>query len=74
MSPGTLLLILIWSAASTVISTIVGDRKGRQGTGLALGLLLGWIGVIIAAMMPATRARLVQRERERLAIEREARG
>jgi hypothetical protein len=72
MSP---LEFLVWAVTGAVIATAIGNwRKGRPLTGFLLGLFLGWIGVIIIALMPPTREKRVQRERERLEIEREARG
>ena len=67
---------LIIEAVTGVIAAVaIGNRaKGRPWAGLLLGLLLGWIGVIIIALIPPTHAKRVQRERERLAVEREARG
>lgn len=74
MSPGQTLILLIWALGGIIAATIAGSRKGRPWTGFLLGLFLGWIGVVVIAVTPPTRARLVQRERERLQIEREARG
>jgi predicted membrane channel-forming protein YqfA (hemolysin III family) len=71
-SPLQTLILLIWVVAATVVATIIGNRKGRPWTGFILGLLLGWIGVIIIAVTPPTYAMRVQRERERQRIQREA--
>ena len=73
MNPAQTLILLIWVVAAAVTSTIIGSRKGRPWTGFLLGLLLGWIGVIIIAVTSSTRAERVERERERLQIQREAR-
>jgi predicted membrane channel-forming protein YqfA (hemolysin III family) len=73
MNPLQTLIVLIWVVAAAVVATIIGSRKGRPWTGFLLGLLLGWIGVIIIAVTSPTRARRVERERERLQIQREAR-
>jgi predicted membrane channel-forming protein YqfA (hemolysin III family) len=72
MTPLATLILLIWAVAAAVVAYHIGNRKGRPGTGLLLGLLLGWIGVIIIAFVPPTHDALVQRERERLQIQREA--
>ncbi len=75
MTPlGTLVLIINAIIATIVAARIGSRRKGRPNLGLILGLLLGWIGVIIIACVPPTRDMLVLRERERLQIQREARG
>lgn len=72
MNPLQTLILLIWALGGTVAATVVGRRKGRPWTGFTLGLLLGWIGVIIIAVTPPTHAMRVQRERERQRIQREA--
>jgi hypothetical protein len=65
---------LIWAISGIIAAILIGDRKGRHWTGLVLGLVLGWIGVIIIAVVPPTHEKLVEREKERLRVEREARG
>lgn len=72
MNPGQALILLVWVVAATVVATIIGNRKGRPWTGFTLGLLLGWIGVVIIAVTPPTHAMRVRRERERQRIQREA--
>jgi uncharacterized membrane protein len=74
MSPGAALALLIVYVPAVVLAVRIGERKGRGVPGLLLGLLLGWLGVIIIALTSPTREKLVQRERERLEIQREARG
>jgi hypothetical protein len=69
----TPLEFLIWAVTATVAATFIGRHKGRTWTGFVLGLILGWVGVIIIAVIRPTREKLVQRERERLAIQQEAR-
>jgi hypothetical protein len=71
-SPLKTLILLIWVLGAVVAASIIGNRKGRPWTGFILGLLLGWIGVIIIAVTPPTHAMRVQRERERQRIQREA--
>jgi len=74
MNPFDTLIVLVWVIGALAAAFSIGKRKGRPWTGFLLGLLLGWIGVVIIAVTPATRAARVQRERERLEIQREARG
>jgi hypothetical protein len=70
----TLIVLACWVIAALAVSFSIGKRKGRPWTGFLLGLLLGWIGVVIIAVVPPTHGMRVQRERERLEIQREARG
>ncbi len=65
-------LILIW-VAGVIVGALVGGSKGRAWTGAALGLVLGWLGVVIVALMPKTAERQIAEERQRRAVEREAR-
>ncbi len=74
MSPFQVLILLIWVAAAAVTATAIGRRKGRPWAGFLLGLLLGWIGVIVIAVIPPTHDALVARERERMEVQREAQG
>jgi hypothetical protein len=59
-------LILIFLVVPWVVGGIVGNRKGRVALGIMLGVLLGWIGVIIIAIVRPTQAELVRRERKLL--------
>ena len=43
-------IVVIW-LLSAILGAVIGGAKGRPGTGFALGLLLGLIGVIIIAVM-----------------------
>lgn len=67
-------IFVIWALTGMIVATIIGGRKGRRGAGFILGLFLGWIGVIIIAVMPPTHDMLVVREEERLEVQREARS
>lgn len=49
----TATILVIWGI-SALLGMIIGANKGRAGTGLVLGLLLGFIGVIIVAVMSPT--------------------
>ena len=69
----TVVVLLVWVLAAMLAGSAIGTRKGRPAAGFLLGLLLGWIGVIIIAATPPTRDMLVRRERERQQIQREAR-
>lgn len=69
MTTGTFLVIWLLIAG---VSTIIGSHKGRAGAGLLLGLLLGLIGLIITACLRPSHAVQVERERERLQVQREA--
>ena len=39
--------ILFFWVAAIIVAGQIGKAKGREGLGYALGVLLGWIGVII---------------------------
>ena len=52
MSP---VLFLISAAVFGTAAGFVGNRKGRMGLGITLGILLGLIGLIIIACVPARR-------------------
>jgi hypothetical protein len=60
---GTFLVVaFISTIAATWAGGAIGRRKDRQTAGIVLGLLLGWLGVIIICFVGPTR-----RERDRRA-------
>ena len=47
---GLLIGALVWAA----VGALVADHKGRQvSVGIIYGVLLGWIGVVILALLPS---------------------
>ena len=56
-----LFFLIFWVVIATVLGGVIGERKGRTGAGVALGLFLGWVGVIIIAVMQPSEE--VQRKR-----------
>ena len=56
LSGVSIIPIVIWIACA-VGGYYIGRPKGRPGWGLALGLILGIIGLIIIALIPAKRTR-----------------
>lgn len=66
MSDGTFIIIVVISwVLAVVVGVNIGKSKGRQSEGLVLSLLLGWIGVVIIAVMGESDER--RRENERRA-------
>jgi len=47
------ILIVASAAIFGTAAGFVGNRKGRMGLGIALGIILGLIGLIIIACIPA---------------------
>ena len=45
--------VVVFIVASTVLGWMIGSSKGKAGAGLALGLLLGPLGVVIALFLKA---------------------
>ncbi len=45
------ILIVVSTILSTLVGALIGNHKGYTSTGVVLGLILGWIGVIIIACM-----------------------
>jgi len=45
-------LLVFWAIIGAIVGGIIGDRKGRGGAGVVLGLLLGPIGWLIIALGP----------------------
>jgi hypothetical protein len=72
-SPWKVLLILIFWVVPIGIAGMVGGNKGRRGLGYLLGLLLGWIGVIVMLFVPKTHEQEVRNAARRMQIEQEAR-
>lgn len=68
------LILAIYLLTGAFAAEVLARRKGRADSGVGIGLLLGWIGVIIIALIPPTREMQVRRERERQQIQREAAG
>lgn len=54
MAAALLVSLLFWIAFG-VVGWKLGDSKGRPGLGLALGLLLGIIGLVIVALLPSAK-------------------
>ena len=51
------ILIIFGCIVPVVIAYSIGSKKGKGGVGFALGFFLGWIGVIIIAIMADDRQR-----------------
>jgi hypothetical protein len=65
--------LVIWCAAAAAVAWWIGHgAKGRPLTGLLLGLLLGWIGVLVTALLPPTAEKRVQRRLRDDAVAAEA--
>jgi hypothetical protein len=65
MTSATILFyVLIQAVFFAVIGSMIGKSKGRTGSGLLWGLLLGIVGVIIIAVMPPTKERQSERNKE----------
>lgn len=46
---------IIWVAIPAAVGPWIGySRKGRPLTGFLLGIFLGWLGVLITALLPPT--------------------
>ncbi len=50
----SLILLVVW-AAFGIAGHVIGKTKGRAVTGGVLGVLLGFIGLIIIALLPKKR-------------------
>jgi hypothetical protein len=67
MAPGVVLFVLVVTLGCAFAGQAIGKPKGYPGAGLAIGLLLGILGVVIVALMPETeaaKAARVQRQYE----------
>jgi hypothetical protein len=68
-----MILIVLWILA-IVLSVYLGNKKGHQAPGWIMGILLGWIGVIVMLIVSPTHEKEVRVAAHRNAIEAEARG
>lgn len=57
-----------------MVGLLIGRRKGYPVWGLLAGLVVSWLGVLAVALWRTSHDELIRRERERLAVEREAKG
>lgn len=54
-------VFFIWCVLATVTATLIGfNVKGRPLTGFLLGIFLGWVGVLVIALLPKTAEKKVQ--------------
>jgi hypothetical protein len=61
-------LLAISFILSTLVGGLVGKSKGRTGAGVTLGVLLGWLGVLITVCLPPTIEEKTRRAQEQMAI------
>ena len=47
-----LIALILWITPMFVADNVLGNKNYNNLTGFVLGFLLGWIGVLIALMMP----------------------
>jgi hypothetical protein len=67
-----ILAVVIWTLLFGFIGAAIGTGKGRYGQGFALGFFLGFIGVIIIAVMEPTEAKRLERDNAKMAMLRSA--
>jgi hypothetical protein len=65
-------LFLVWVPCA-IIAVVLGVWKGRVPLSVALGVILGPIGVVIMLCVPVAREAAVRRAQARLEAEAEAR-
>jgi hypothetical protein len=63
--------IVIWLICGA-IGAGIGSRKGRPWMGLALGILLGILGIIVMLFVPADKEHLIRQEQTRIEAAAEA--
>lgn len=63
--------IVVWLILGA-IGAGIGSKKGKPWMGLALGVLLGIIGVIIMLFVKPDREHLIRQEQDRLSMAAEA--
>lgn len=68
MTPEATFTLILGVALVTTAGTLIGHRKGRTATGFFLSLILGLIGLVITACLPATFEAKVKREASRQAV------
>lgn len=73
MTPAATFVLLLLLGVNVTIGTIIGRYKGRAATGFLLSMLLGIIGVVVIACLPATFEAKVRQEAERQAVAEAAR-
>ena len=66
-------VFIVWVVVATAVASYIGfSVKGRPLTGFLLGIFLGWLGVIIIALLPKTAEKKVQYRVRDAAIDAEA--
>lgn len=56
-------VFIIWVVVATAVASYIGWKvKGRPLTGFLLGIFLGWVGVLITALLPLTDEKRVERK------------
>ena len=50
-------IIIFWLIASPAVGALVGRRRGRVGSGVVWGLMLGPLGWLIVALLDGLRPR-----------------
>jgi hypothetical protein len=75
MSPALTLLFLVSWILAIATGARIGINRGRKAPAIVLAVLLGWIGVLLAAIcLKTTEAEQLRRAETRLRIEQQARA
>jgi CDP-diglyceride synthetase len=72
VTPWQVLVYLIVALASGFGGRAVGKRRGRPWLGFVLGLLLSLLGLLVIALIPASREAQITAEQQRIEIQQEA--